>query len=46
MKHKILFISAWFPNKLEPTNGNFVQRHAEASALYNNVEILHAVGDF
>ncbi|MBC7555554.1 MAG: glycosyltransferase, partial [Chryseobacterium sp.] len=46
LKHKILFISAWFPNKLEPTNGNFVQRHAEASALYNNVEILHAVGDF
>lgn len=46
MKHKILFISAWFPNKLEPTNGNFVQRHAEASALYNDVEILHAIGDF
>ena len=46
MKHKILFISSWFPNKLEPTNGNFVQRHAEASALYNDVEVLHAVGDF
>lgn len=45
MKHKILFISSWFPNKLEPTNGNFVQRHAEASALYNHVEVLHAIGD-
>ncbi|SFI42041.1 glycosyltransferase [Halpernia frigidisoli] len=46
MKYKILFISSWFPNKLEPTNGNFVQKHAEAVALYNDVEILHAVGDF
>ena len=43
---KILFISSWFPNKLEPTNGNFVQRHAEAAALYNEVEILHTIGDF
>ncbi|SHL18379.1 glycosyltransferase [Chryseobacterium polytrichastri] len=42
---KILFISSWFPNKLEPTNGNFVQRHAEAAALFHDVEILHAIGD-
>ncbi len=43
---KVLFISSWFPNKLEPTNGNFVQRHAEAVSLLNDVEILHAIGDF
>ncbi|KMQ69572.1 hypothetical protein ACM39_00450 [Chryseobacterium sp. FH2] len=43
---KILFISSWFPNKLEPTNGNFVQRHAEAVAKFTDVEILHAIGDF
>lgn len=42
---KILFISSWFPNKLEPTNGNFVQRHAEAVASLHEVEILHAIGD-
>ncbi len=46
MKHKVLFISSWFPNKLEPTNGNFVQRHAEAASLRCDVEILHAIGDF
>lgn len=45
MRQKILFISSWFPNKLEPTNGNFVQRHAEAVALIHDVEILHAIGD-
>lgn len=45
MRHKILFISSWFPNKIEPTNGNFVQRHAEAVAQIHDVEILHAIGD-
>ena len=43
---KILFLSSWFPNKLEPTNGNFVQRHAEAVAMKYEVEILHTIGDF
>lgn len=46
MKLKVLFISSWFPNKLEPTNGNFVQRHAEAVATLHDVEILHTIGDF
>ncbi|MFC6267184.1 glycosyltransferase [Frigoriflavimonas asaccharolytica] len=45
MKRKnILFISSWFPNKTEPTAGNFVQRHAEAVSLLNDVEVLHTVG--
>lgn len=42
---KILFISSWFPSKIESTNGNFVQRQAEAVALLHEVEIMHAVGD-
>ncbi|MBL7878650.1 MAG: hypothetical protein JNN23_02125, partial [Chryseobacterium gambrini] len=42
---QVLFISSWFPNKLEPTNGNFVQRHAEAVSLLHDVEILHTIGD-
>ena len=45
-RKNILFISSWFPNKIEPSNGNFVQRHAEAVSLKHNVEILHAIGDF
>ena len=44
-RYKILFISSWFPNKIEPTNGNFVQRHAEAVALLHDVQIIHAIGD-
>lgn len=45
-RKRILFISSWFPNKIEPTNGNFVQRHAEAVSLSCDVEILHAIGNF
>ncbi|QOW11282.1 glycosyltransferase family 4 protein [Kaistella flava (ex Peng et al. 2021)] len=45
MRYKILFISSWFPNKLEPTNGNFVQRHAEAVSRLHDVEVLHSIGD-
>ena len=45
MRYKILFISSWFPNKFEPTNGNFVQRHAEAISCLHDVEVLHTIGD-
>ena len=44
-KKNILFISSWYPNKLEPTNGNFVQRHAEAVSALHSVQVLHAIGD-
>lgn len=45
MRRKILFISSWYPNRREQTNGNFVQRHAEAVARFHDVEVLHAIGD-
>ncbi|MGC4128188.1 MAG: glycosyltransferase [Bergeyella sp.] len=45
-KKNILFISSWYPNKLELTNGNFVQRHAEAVSMLHHVEVLHSIGDF
>lgn len=45
-RKNILFISSWFPNKVEPSNGNFVQRHAEAVFLKHHVEVLHSIGDF
>lgn len=39
----ILFISSWFPNRTNPTLGNFVERHACAIALQNRVFCIHAV---
>ncbi len=40
-KLHVLFLSSWYPTKVNPTNGDFVQRHAEAAALTNNVFLMH-----
>ena len=44
-KINVLFISSWYPTRLRPTDGNFVQKHAEAAALYANVDFLHVAFD-
>ena len=43
MKKKlhVLFLSSWFPSKTHSTLGNFVQRHAEAVALFANITVLY-----
>lgn len=38
---KILFVSSWYPSRVNPTLGNFVQKHAEAVAAYAEVCVLH-----
>lgn len=40
-KLNILFISSWYPNKSNPTLGNFVEKHAKAANMYCNVAVLH-----
>lgn len=44
-KIKALFISSWYPNRVRPTLGNFVQKHAEAVSLYTDVCVLHVCFD-
>jgi len=41
----ILFLSGWYPNRVLPTLGNFVQKHAEAVALKHNVVALSVCPD-
>lgn len=36
----ILVLASWYPNKERPTLGNFVEKHAVAAALYNNVSVI------
>ena len=47
MKNKlnVLFLSSWYPNRLLPTLGNFVQKHAEAVAVRANVVALFVCSD-
>jgi glycosyltransferase involved in cell wall biosynthesis len=36
----ILWLPSWYPNEAEPYNGDFIQRHANAAALYNNITVI------
>jgi hypothetical protein len=40
---KILWLASWYPNKREPLSGDFIERHAKAASLYNNIHVIHVV---
>ena len=41
----ILWLPSWYPNQLAPFDGDFIQRHAQAAALYSNVYVIRIVPD-
>jgi len=41
----ILFLNSWYPNRVLPNNGDFIQRHAEAVALKHKVTAIHVISD-
>ena len=41
----ILWLPSWYPNKLDPFDGDFIQRHAKAAALYNDILVIYATPD-
>lgn len=43
-KH-IIFLTRWYPNKYDPMFGLFVQRHAEAAALFNDITVIYVHPD-
>jgi glycosyltransferase involved in cell wall biosynthesis len=44
-KLHILFLCSWYPSRVLPTNGDFIQRHAEAVSLQHKVSVLHIISD-
>ncbi|MEN8126120.1 MAG: glycosyltransferase family 4 protein [Bacteroidota bacterium] len=42
-KLHILFINSWYPSKILPNNGDFIQRHAEAVATKHKVTAMHVI---
>lgn len=42
---KILFLASWFPNRINPTDGNFVAKHARLVANIHAVEVIHVQPD-
>lgn len=43
-KH-ILFISRWYPHRYDPMFGLFVERHARAAAIHNDVSVIYVHAD-
>ena len=42
---KVTFLARWYPHKYDPMFGLFVQRHAEAVALFNEVTAIYVHPD-
>ncbi|HLC16850.1 MAG TPA: glycosyltransferase [Thermodesulfovibrionia bacterium] len=44
-KYKVLFLTSWYPDRFNPINGVFIQRHAEAIAQLCYVIIVYVKKD-
>jgi glycosyltransferase involved in cell wall biosynthesis len=44
-KLHILFLNSWYPSRVLPNNGDFIQRHAEAVSLQHEVTSIHIITD-
>lgn len=40
---KILWLCSWYPNEKAPFDGDFIERHARALAMYQPVDVIHFV---
>lgn len=41
-KQHIVFLARWYPNRYDSMFGLFVQRHAEAAALFQKISVVYA----
>lgn len=42
---KLIWLPAWYPNKIQPFAGDFIQRHAKAASLFHAVQVIHVLRD-
>ncbi|MEO7801460.1 MAG: glycosyltransferase [Ginsengibacter sp.] len=45
MQRNILWLASWYPNKLKPFDGDFIQRHARAVSLFQKITVIHIKKD-
>lgn len=41
----IIWLASWYPSKVHPFDGDFIQRHAQAASLFNTISVIHVVRD-
>jgi len=39
-REKILWLASWYPNELDPYDGDFIQRHARAAAIHHDIFVI------
>lgn len=44
-KLNILFIAGWYPSRVTPDSGDFIQRHARAISTIHNLKVIHVKSD-
>lgn len=42
---KIIWLPSWYPSGIDAFNGDFIQRHAEAVSLYQDIHVIYVVRD-
>lgn len=40
---KVLWLCSWYPNSADPFDGDFIERHAKALAVHQQVDVIHVV---
>lgn len=40
MRKRILWLPSWYPNRRDLYDGDFIQRHARAAAIYHDVHVI------
>lgn len=43
---KVLWLASWYPNPVTPYNGDFIQRHARAAAMFHDIHVIHVWPDY
>lgn len=41
----VVFLSSWYPTRVQPTNGDFVVRHAHAVSTFCKTSVIHVAYD-
>ncbi len=42
---RILWLASWYPSRIDPFNGDFIQRHARAASLLHDIHVIHIIKD-
>lgn len=45
MNKNILWLPSWYPDKIKPYNGDFIQRHAKAAGIFHFIQVIYVVRD-